>query len=249
MPTTWLKVKDWVAVQKALQLQQLQWLQSEREEKGDDRWLRRLSRQESWPQSLRHVIVCDNDHHMERKRDWRLQLVKEKGPVRLQNLARDYDYNFAGTKVQTTKENYNVDWRSHPTTDWLQTFFSHGSRAGQTTKTVASSGNGGNYNSSGSTTAENPTTLAAAIDFTTTATTIPSALYEHYEHTTSLFTSDATTSDTVTSDTVDLTNPLPGVCSHYLCMLRLPQARLPQPTVFDRTTLLPRMGTRDMELP
>ena len=123
-------------------------------------------------------------------------------------------------------------------------YFSHGSRAGQTTTTVAGGSNGGNYNNGGSTTAENPTTLVAAIDSTTTATTITSELYEHYEHMTPLF-----TTDTTTSDTVDLINPLPGACSHYLCMLHLPQARLPQPTVFDGTThtTFPRMDARDTE--
>ena len=46
---------------------------------------------------------------------------------------------------------------------------------------------------------------------------------------------------TVDND-VDLINPLPADCSHYIFMmaagagLNLPQARLPQPTVFDGTT-------------
>ena len=68
------------------------------------------------------------------------------------------------------------------------------------------------------TTAENPTTLAAAIDSTTTAITIPSELYEHYEDTTPLF-----TTDTTISHTVDLINPLPSVCTHYLRMLHVLQ--------------------------
>ena len=106
-------------------------------------------------------------------------------------------------------------------------------RAGQTTMTVAGSSNGGNYNSGGSSTADNPTTLAAAIDSAATVTTIPSKFYEHYENKTSLF-----TTDTTTSDTVDLINLLSGVCAHYLCMLHLLQARLPQPIVFDGTTPL-----------
>ena len=111
----------------------------------------------------------------------------------------------------------------------IRRHLSHG--AGQTTMTVASSSNGGNCNSRGSTTAENPTTLAAAIESTTTAITIPSELYEHYEHTTPLF-----TTDTTTSDIADLINPPPGACAHYLCMLHLPQARPPQSLVFDGAT-------------
>ena len=126
----------------------------------------------------------------------------------------------------------------------LLTYFrrclSHGIRAGQTTMTAAGRSNGGNYNSGGSTTAENPTTLAAAIDSTTTAIAIQSKLYEHYDHTTPLFTVDTTTSDTVV-----LINRLPCACSHYLCILHLLQARLPQPTVLGGTTPPFHEGTQE----
>ena len=110
-------------------------------------------------------------------------------------------------------------------------YFSHRSRTGRTTMPGAGSNNGGNYNNGGSTITETPITLATTIDSTTRTNTIPSKLNKHYEHTTPLFTTDITR-----SDTVDLINPLPGACTHYLHMLHLPQVRLPQHTVFDGTT-------------
>ena len=105
------------------------------------------------------------------------------------------------------------------------------SRAGQMTKgtstAVESSGNGSDHNCGRPITAENAVLITTANP--TIAAIITSAeLYEHYEHTTPL-----STTGTTTSGPVDLINPLPDGCSHYLYMLHLPQARLPQPALID----------------
>ena len=121
-------------------------------------------------------------------------------------------------------------------------FFSHGSRAGTTTRrdmtttrVAAAACNGTDYNN---------------CDVSTTAT---STTGSDTESTTSTDTDlqDTTTFPAV-DNPVDLINPLLDDCTHYILMMgaagkappsqppgppvMLPQARLPQPTVFDGTT-------------
>ena len=172
---------------------------------------------------LRLVVMCVCD-----KEIW---LVKGKGKLRIRwrgrlSWLRSCRIDYRKGADDKHKSTTSFDGIIRLPTDFRR-FFSHGSRAER------NSNNGGNYSRGNSTTAENSTILAAAIKSTTTVTTISSELYKHYEHTTPLF-----TTDTTASDTVDLINPLPGVCAHYLCMLHHPQARLPQPTVFDGATPL-----------
>ena len=128
-------------------------------------------------------------------------------------------------------------------------FFSHGSRAGTTTRedvtTVeveTAACNGNDYNN---------------CDVSTTATSTNGS---DTESTTSADTDlQPTPTFTAVDNNVDLINPLPDNCTHYISMigcgkapppappaavagglpgpgLMLPQARLPQPTVFDGTT-------------
>ena len=102
----------------------------------------------------------------------------------------------------------------------LLAFFSHGSKARE--EEVA--GNGADYNCDVSTT-------AASRDNSDTESTTSADSDRLNSH----------TSPTADND-VDLINPLPADRTHYICMmaagagLNLPQARLPQPTVFDGTT-------------
>ena len=134
-------------------------------------------------------------------------------------------------------------------------FFSHGSRAGTTTKrdttttrVAEAACNGTDYNN---------------CDVSTTATSTNGS---DTESTTSADTDlQSTPTSTAVDNTVDLINPLSNDCTHYILMMgaggagkapplppappaagaaaaagalpvMLPQARLPQPTVFDGTT-------------
>ena len=221
--------------------------------------------------------MCDY-HHYSPEEEERLTTMVTTTGEKAQGEGRHYD-TMTRTTVMITAMQDRLQERSEskrPTmssdyiirlTDRLQSlrskcmrFFSHGSRAGTTTRrdktttrvAAAAACNGTDYNN---------------CDVSTTATTTSSDT----ESTTSASTDHSTTPTSFADyDIVDLINPLSDDCTHYIMMLgpaakpkgpppppappvagagagaapaappplpvMLPQGRLPQPTVFDGTT-------------
>ena len=219
--------------------------------------------------------VCDNHHYGPEEEERLTTMVTSIGES-AQGEGCHYDTRTGSTAMVTTMQDRLQERSSEkrPTTssdyiirltDRLQSlrskcvrFFSHGSRAGTTTRrdmtttrVAAAACNGTDYNN---------------CDVSTTAT---STTGSDTESTTS---ADTDLQDTPTSpavdNSVDLINPLLDNCTHYILMMGaagkaapqppppalggaaapaagaaagplpvlLPQARLPQPTVFDGTT-------------
>ena len=178
------------------------------------------------------LCVCDYDHHYPEEEE---RLTTKTGETTVLGEGNHYDSMTRKTAMVTTMQDRLK----------LLAFFSHGSRAGTTTKgdtmttrVADASCNGSDYNNC------DVSTTAASTDGSDT------------ESTTSADTDrpPSSTLPTVDND-VDLINPLPASCTHYILMMPAakgpagppgapppappglipPQARLPQPTVFDGT--------------
>ena len=212
------------------------------------------------------MCVCDN-HHYSLEEEERLVITATVG-VLAQKEGCHYDTTTRMTVMITTMQDRLqerlVDMRTTTLSDIIRptdrlqelrlkllAFFSHGSRAGtttrgdtKTTRVVEAACNGTDYNN---------------CDVSTTATSTNGS---DTESTTSADTESRSTSTlTAVDDNVDLINPLLDNCTHYISIigggkappprppapaaaagrlpgpgLMLPQACLPQPTLFDGTT-------------
>ena len=203
--------------------------------------------------------VCDYYHDSPEEEERRTTMVTTTGEM-AQGEGRHYDTTTRMTAMVITMQDRlqerSMDKRTTTSSDYvirltdrllklgskISDCVSHGSRAGTTTRrdttmtrVAAAACNGTDYNN---------------CDVSTTAT---STTGSDTESTTSADTDlQSTPTFTAVDDSVDLINPLLDNCTHYILMMGagkapppqppgpqpvvLPQARLPQPTVFDGAT-------------